>query len=42
VDVAKKVGVTDLYDGRAVALAQERYSWDDIGRRLSAIYEGLA
>ena len=23
-------------------LAQERYSWDDIARRLSAIYEGLA
>jgi phosphatidyl-myo-inositol alpha-mannosyltransferase len=22
-------------------LAQERYSWDDIGRRLAAIYEGL-
>jgi phosphatidylinositol alpha-mannosyltransferase len=23
-------------------LARERYSWDDIARRLSAIYEGLA
>jgi glycosyltransferase involved in cell wall biosynthesis len=23
-------------------LAQERYSWDDIARRLVAIYEGLA
>jgi glycosyltransferase involved in cell wall biosynthesis len=23
-------------------LAQKRYSWDDIARRLSAIYEGLA
>jgi phosphatidylinositol alpha-mannosyltransferase len=23
-------------------VAQERYSWDDIGRRLTAIYEGLA
>jgi glycosyltransferase involved in cell wall biosynthesis len=23
-------------------LAQERYSWDDIARRLAAIYEGLA
>jgi glycosyltransferase involved in cell wall biosynthesis len=23
-------------------LAQERYSWDDIARRLSAIYERLA
>jgi glycosyltransferase involved in cell wall biosynthesis len=23
-------------------LAQELYSWDDIARRLSAIYEGLA
>ena len=26
----------------ARALAQERYSWDDIARRLSSIYEGLA
>lgn len=26
----------------ARALAQERYSWDDIGRRLAAIYERLA
>ena len=27
--------------GCARRLAQERYSWDDIARRLSAIYEGL-
>ncbi|HEY6835859.1 MAG TPA: glycosyltransferase family 4 protein [Gaiellaceae bacterium] len=28
--------------GAARTLAQERYSWDDIARRLAAIYEGLA
>jgi glycosyltransferase involved in cell wall biosynthesis len=31
-----------LLGAAARRLAQERYSWEDIARRLSAIYEGLA
>jgi phosphatidylinositol alpha-mannosyltransferase len=32
----------EAFGAAARKLAQERYSWDDIARRLAAIYEGLA
>jgi len=32
----------EAFGGAARKLAQERYSWDDIARRLVAVYEGLA
>jgi glycosyltransferase involved in cell wall biosynthesis len=37
VEVANRVGGVDA----ARRLARERYSWDDLARRLAAIYEGL-
>jgi glycosyltransferase involved in cell wall biosynthesis len=32
----------EAFGAAARRLAQERYSWDEIARRLAAIYEGLA
>jgi len=32
----------EKYGAAARKLAEERYSWDDIARRLAAVYEGLA
>ena len=32
----------EAFDAAARKLARERYSWDDIARRLAAVYEGLA
>jgi glycosyltransferase involved in cell wall biosynthesis len=31
----------ERFGAAARRLAQERYSWDDIGRRLAEIYRGL-
>jgi glycosyltransferase involved in cell wall biosynthesis len=32
----------EKYGAAARKLAEERYSWDDIARRLATLYEGLA